>query len=363
MPMQRARLVWWIAGAAAWTGLALLNAFEAALWYLYRGEAVAWGPIVVRSLASWYSCLVFIPLLVVATRRWPLGRQHLATRLPLHLGLVLASSVGAMAIMYAVRPHLPGAADMPRVSLATQLVGGVISEMVAFGCVVGVLHAAEYYRRFRERETLSLQLQARLSDAQLRALRAQLNPHFLFNTLNAATALVHRDPDAADAMLTRLGELLRLTLRAEPEHETPLHEELALLDRYLAIMHIRFGDRVTVRLDVEPAVADALVPSFILQPLVENAFEHGVARLQRPGEIRIGARAAGEALVLSVVDDGPGPLSVDGAERGHGVGLANARRRLAELYGERGALELSPTPGGGTTVEVRLPLRTEAMAA
>ncbi len=349
----------WIVGFLLWTALAMLGAVENALWLRYREQPVPWGEIVARGLASWYSCVVFLPLFVVVTRRWPLDRRHLATRLPLHLVLILASAVGAMALLHAVQPLLPGRG--PSAPLAGMLVGRTISEAIAFGCAAAALHAWEFYRRYRERETLAAQLQARLSDAQLRALRAQLNPHFLFNTLNAATALLHRDPDAADAMLTRLGELLRLTLRAEPEHETPLHEELALLERYLAIMRIRFADRVTVRCEMDPRVADALVPSFILQPLVENAFEHGVARLQRPGRIDVTAAAdAHGTLVLTVRDDGPG---IDGVGRPAGLGLANARNRLRELYGARGSLELRAAPGGGTVVEVRLPLRTEVLAA
>ena len=346
----------WIVGFVLWTMLAMLSAFENALWFIYRDQPVEWGQIVARRLASWYSCAVFLPFFVVATRRWPLDRRHLATRLPLHLGLTLGSAVGAMALLHAMYPLLGKGPS----TLADMLVGGGISEAIAFGCVVAVLHAWEFYRRYRDRETMAAQLQARLSDAQLRALRAQLNPHFLFNTLNAATTLLHRDPDAADAMLTRLGELLRLTLRSEPEHETPLHEEMALLERYLAIMRIRFAGRVTIRCDMDPRVADALVPSFILQPIVENAFEHGVARLQRPGRIDVTAAEVNGALVLTVRDDGPG---LDRAVRPAGVGLANARNRLAELYGALGSLELCAAPGGGTLVEVRLPLRTEVLAA
>jgi sensor histidine kinase YesM len=292
---------------------------------------------------------------VVAIRKWPLDRQHLATRLPLHIVLTAGAVVGKYALYLPIRAALTDSTRPPFVQAVAM---SAISEAIAFGCVAAVLHAIEFYRRYRERETYSLQLQARLSDAQLRALRAQLNPHFLFNTLNAATTLLHRDPDAADAMLTRLGELLRLTLRADPEHETPLHEEVALLDRYLDIMRIRFSDKVTVSSSIHPGVSNALVPSFILQPIVENAFEHGVARLQRPGTIEIEAKADGDTLVLSVRDNGlgPSPSMSEG-----GVGLANTRRRLAELYGDRASLHLASAANVGTTVEVRFPLRLESV--
>jgi signal transduction histidine kinase len=358
MQTRRGPWVWWIGGFALWTALALLAVTERAIWLVYRGQPIPWRQITLFSLADWWACGLFIPLLVIATRRWPVDRRHLASRVPLHLALLLGVSVAKIVLFQQVRPFLPGVGEMP---LAGMLAGGAISEIIAFGSVAGVLHAAEFYRRYRERETLSLQLQARLSDAQLRVLRAQLNPHFLFNTLNAATALIHRDPDAADAMLTRLGELLRLTLRADPSHEMTLHEELELLERYLAIMRIRFADRVTVESHVDDGVADALVPSFILQPIVENAFEHGVSKMQRPARIDISAATVGEALVLTVKDDGPGPH--EGAGAGLGVGLANTRRRLTELYGSAGELRLLAPEGGGTVVEVRLPLRRVSQAA
>ena len=346
-------MIWWVAGFAIWTGLALLSALQAVIGLTHRGVPIDVQNIVVTRLADWYACGVFIPLLVVITRRWPLDRRQLATRIPLHVLVLVGASLGKLAIDIPLQDAIGRGGDL---TLVDRIAMGGIMETIAFACVAAALHAMEFYRRYRERETLALQLQARLSDAQLRALRAQLNPHFLFNTLNAATTLLHRDPNAADSMLTRLGELLRLTLRADPEHETPLREEIGLLDRYLAIMRTRFSDRVTVQCTVDPAVEDALVPSFILQPLVENAFEHGIARIQRPGTIAIDARAEGTTLILTVRDDGEGPSH---HTNGNGVGLANTRHRLAELYGDAARLELSGAPGQGTVAAVRLPLRLE----
>ena len=319
----------------------------------HRGRPVDVSQIVTASLADWYACGVFIPLLVVITRRWPLDRRHLGARIPLHALVLIGSTLGKLAIDMPLDEVLGQGGDF---TLADRIAMGGIMEMIAFACVAAALHAMEFYRRYRERETLALQLQARLSDAQLRALRAQLNPHFLFNTLNAATTLLHRDPNAADSMLTRLGELLRLTLRSDPEHETPLRDEMALLERYLAIMRTRFSDRVTIRCHVDSGVEDALVPSFILQPLVENALEHGIARLQRAGTIEIDARADASSLVLTVRDDGEGPAQ---RVNGNGVGLTNTRHRLAELYGDAARLALHARPGGGTIAEVRLPLRLD----
>lgn len=353
MTRRRANLIWWIAGFGFSTAFAFLNVAQGIVRLTYANQPIQLGRLISLALADWYTCAIFFPLFVVASRRWPLDWQHLATRLPLHLGLTIAAVVAKYAIYLPIRAVITGSTQPPFVQ---GVAVSAISEAIAFGCVAAVLHAIEFYRRYRERETYSLQLKAQLSDAQLRALRAQLNPHFLFNTLNAATTLLHRDPDAADAMLTRLGELLRLTLRADPEHEAPLHEEIAFLDRYLDIMRIRFSDRVTVTSTVDPDVSNALVPSFILQPIVENAFEHGVARLQRPGLIAIEAKGDGESLLLAVRDNGLGPAPTDD---GNGVGLANTRRRLAELYGDRASLQLLGAAGAGTTVEVRVPLRIE----
>jgi signal transduction histidine kinase len=353
---RRATITWWVAGFGISTAFAFLNVAQATVRLSYADMPIHLGRLTWISLIDWYTCAIFFPLFFIAIRRWPLDRQHLLTRVPLHLGLTLGAVVAKYALYLPIRAWIT---ESERPPFIEGVAVSAISEAIAFGCVVAVLHAIEFYRRYRERETFSLQLQARLSDAQLRALRAQLNPHFLFNTLNAASTLLHRDPDGADAMLTRLGELLRLTLRADPDHESRLHDELELLERYLDIMRIRFSDRVTVQTRVDARVTDALVPAFILQPIVENAFEHGVARLQRPGTIDIDAQPVDDFLVLTVRDNGSGPAS---AEPGNGVGLANTRRRLAELYGDNSSLELTSSPNAGTRVEVRMPLRFEGPA-
>jgi LytS/YehU family sensor histidine kinase len=223
------------------------------------------------------------------------------------------------------------------------LAGNAISEVMIFWAVVGVLHAVEFYRRYREREALTLELRAQLSQSQLDVLRAQLHPHFLFNVLNAATVLVHRDPEAADAMLTRLGELLRHALRSDPRHD-------------LDIMRTRFGDRLTVRRTIPADVASALVPTFVLQPLVENALEHGVDRVEGSAHVEIDAERDGDRLVLTVRDNGAGERA-DG-RAGLGIGLTNTRARLAALYGETASLALRPRAGGGTEVVLRLPFRS-----
>ena len=219
-----------------------------------------------------------------------------------------------------------------------------------------VAHAMGYYRRAQQRESQALALAAGLNQAKLDALRLQLQPHFLFNTLNAISALVHRNPQAADELIADLSELLRLSLQAA-DNEVPLSRELELLDCYLAIERTRLGDRLRIERDIDPAVLTALVPTFILQPLAENAVRHGLEPRRAPGTLSISARRSGAELVLCVADDGVG-LPDNAAVPHRGIGLANAEERLRTLHGDLGRLNLTTPPGGGVQVEITLPIRT-----
>lgn len=223
--------------------------------------------------------------------------------------------------------------------------------------IVAYSYGREYYQRFREREFRALQLEASLSKARLEALRMQLQPHFLFNTLNATAALIHTDPEAADLMLTRLSSLLRITLDRADVQLVPLEEELRFLTLYLEIEKVRFQDRLTVVQDIEPAALTAPVPYMILQPIVENAIRHGISR--KPGQGRLNVRVCLEngCLRLEVADDGIGLAAA--AQTGHrpGVGLSNVRARLQQLYGDSALLALVDNPGGGTRVIIKLPVR------
>ena len=246
-----------------------------------------------------------------------------------------------------------------------------LDDLMVYFAILGAGIARAYFVRYQARraETVALQahaaqLQAQLAEARLAVLRTQLNPHFLFNTLNAVSALVERDPRGVRRMIARLSELLRHTLDGASEPEIPLHRELSLLERYVEIMRIRFQGRLEVELDVADDVRDALVPNLLLQPLVENAFKHGVDRVEGAGRIVVQARRVGDDLVLRVSDNGPGPaadpFALDDTEpRGvGGVGLRNSRSRLEELYGARQRLVLLPAAGGGTVAEVVLPYHT-----
>jgi len=229
-------------------------------------------------------------------------------------------------------------------------------EMMTYWALVAFVHALDYHRESQEREITAAQLQAQLAEAQLEALQRQLHPHFLFNTLNTISALMHRDVHAADEMLVQLSDLLRLTLDRVGTQQVPLKDEIDFLWKYLEIEQRRFGDRLQVNIDVDPEVLDTLVPNLILQPLVENALRHGVGPRVGPGRIDVTARQTGEVLTLAVRDNGVG-LSPDKLNAFHsGVGLSNTRSRLENLYGDRHRFEFQTPTGGGLLVTIVIPV-------
>jgi two-component system, LytTR family, sensor kinase len=230
---------------------------------------------------------------------------------------------------------------------------GFINALVIYLGVLAAGLARAYSLRLGARREQATQLQAQLADARLDALRSQLDPHFLFNTLNAVSSLVERDPRGVRRMITRLSELLRYSMEGAREPEITLRRELDLLDRYLDIMQVRFPGLNVLRLLDDDAL-DSMVPSMVLQPLVENAIRHGVEKMTEPGRIEIEALLEGEMLVLRVIDNGPGESAGPSSDR-DGVGLRNTRARLEQMYGNAGRFSLSRNAEGLTVAEVRLP--------
>lgn len=229
--------------------------------------------------------------------------------------------------------------------------------ILIYWLILLVVHATEFYQRFQEGELKTSQLESRLAQAQLQALKTQLNPHFLFNTLNAISALMHRDVRAANKVMTQLSDLLRLSLETSGAQEVSLKQELEFLDRYVEIQRSRFPDRLTVHLDVQPETLDALVPNFILQPLVENAIRHGIAPRSAPGRIDVFARRTNGLIEIQVRDNGIGFPTDRHLRPREGVGLANTRARLRHLYGAAHRFELRNVPSGGAEVLLVVPFR------
>lgn len=229
-------------------------------------------------------------------------------------------------------------------------------DLLFYALLVSAAQAVLWSRRAQERERRALAAEARFAEARLAALRMQINPHFLFNALNGIATLIHIDPRAADAMLGHLGELLRASLDDANAGEVPLRRELDFVRRYLAIEQARFGERLRVEERISDDVLDAPVPAFILQPLVENAIKHGVSAVRGPGVVTLVAARDGGRLRLEVLDTGPGPGEAAGAKPGSGIGLANTRARLAQLYPGRHELAILPREGGGCAARIILPL-------
>ena len=230
------------------------------------------------------------------------------------------------------------------------------SNVMFYWGIIVVEHALDYYRKLQEREVRASQLEAQLAQSQLQVLKMQLHPHFLFNTLNAISALIRESPDEADEMVSRLGDLLRMTLETAGVQEVPFKKELEFLKHYLDIEQTRFQDRLRIEMAIEPETLDVLVPSMILQPLVENSVRHGVAPRPEGGCIKIKAWRDNSLLRLEVADDGPG-LGVDVPLKER-VGLSNTRARVTNLYGDEHGLKLHNAADGGLVASLSIPFRT-----
>jgi LytS/YehU family sensor histidine kinase len=226
-----------------------------------------------------------------------------------------------------------------------------------YAVTVILYYALEYYYAFHSRELRASQLETMVVRAQLEALRNQLQPHFLFNTLHTISALMSKDVPAARRMMTRFSDLLRLTLDQPEQHEVPLGVELRFLDQYLDLQRMRFGDRLHTQVSAEPETLDCLVPRLILQPVVENALTHGIGRRAGIGHLDVSARQDGSMLHLSVDDDGAGFDAGDDELLREGVGLRNTRARLLHLYGDAASLDLVDVPTGGVSVRIAIPVR------
>ena len=347
--MRPRRLPIWALVSAAWFGPAILAAFEAYVQgRLGSREPANWKSIVWEG-GDWLICALLTPAVFWLARRYPLIRGGVARRLPVHVGaaILLCVAWAGMGVLLSVAmfgstPYGGGAVSW----FFTTLPFGV----AVYFAVLGVAHAAAFFLEAQERK-------AQLAEARLGALRMQLQPHFLFNSLNAIAVTVRdRDTQTATRLLEQLGDVLRRVMRTDRPPEVTLAEELEFVRQYLAIEEVRFSDRLRPTFEVDSGLERAAVPEFVLQPLVENALRHGLARRVTATLLKIEAHRDGAELILRVTDDGPGP-GEPAAEVPAGVGLTNLRERLASLYGARAGLELVATSGGGAVATVRLPYR------
>jgi two-component system LytT family sensor kinase len=338
-----------LAGFAAYTVIAVLGSISTILYFNRAGVTFDATAFVANRFLEQYTCAMFVPFFFWLIERRPLTTTRWRSGVAVYVGVMLASVLVKYAVMLPLYRLWVG--DWG-IGYWFNVLDNFVPVSFDFTAIIGLAYALRYHREVTERERAAGELRTQLVQARLDALRGQLHPHFLFNTLNAIATLMHEDVDAADRMLTHLGDLLRLSLE-RGSAEITLGEELGFVERYLAIMQHRFSDRLTVRYETGEAVANALVPTFVTQPLVENALEHGIARRRGPGRVEIAARRENGVLELSVSDDGPGVTAAPST----GIGLSNTRARLHQLYGAASTLTLEAVDGGGTRAVVRIPYR------
>lgn len=354
------RVPWrWV--LSAWSVPVVLSAFAT-----YANATEAARPIsllraIWLGLGAWVAWPLLTPIIVRLSQRWPLDRRIRPRFVIGHLAAALAVGVIATALT-AVTAYAPSAETTFGMHVRSRIAIRAPMAATLYFIILGVSYLAINTRRLRERELFAERLSRALSEAQLGALRMQLHPHFLFNSLNAVMALVRDEAtDRADRALTLLSDVLRTTLREGTRPHIALKDEVAFLRNYLEIEMLRFGENLRVTYAISDEVADAPVPTFVLQPLVENALQHGILHLPDGGTLHIGAERRCETLVLDVVDDGVG-LAADWESRAQrGVGITNLRARLAHMYDAAGRVTITPRAGRvGTHARVELPYEAGA---
>jgi len=341
------------------TGLGLLFGSRTFLLYnAYPDNSISLTAAMVPSLTDWYLWTLLAPAIIWATRWAPIETGQWKRSVTFHLLFGVAVAVAKFALdsgAGALLPWVPA-----RAMSGPAFVFDFYPNVLTYWVLVIAGHAVDYSRRYRHRELRASQLEATLAQVQLQVLRMQLQPHFLFNTLNAVTTLMHRDVDAAERMLVRLSDLLRLTIDKIGVQDVSLREEVEFLESYLEIEETRFPDRLTVELEIPAEILDARVPHLILQPLVENSIRHGIEKRSTPGRVEVRAARKNGVLELQVTDEGPGLPEHWDAESNGGLGLANVRERLQRLYGDDHHLTLANRAGGGLEVRMSFPFTTEA---
>jgi hypothetical protein len=342
--------IWAIPGLIGGFSLRLLTVGPDQLPQVGFQRALIW------QLLAWLPWAVWTALAIWLVRRLPFTRKTWPLALTFHLlACVVIGSIQMLSVVFLDRMFWPA----PMTSPVGEHIRDAFYRLADFFVVIYMAIVAaglgvDYFRRYREQQVAAERLRTEMVQAQLLALRSQLNPHFLFNALNSVISLMDRDVPAAQRMVARLGDLLRLSLNAT-ETEVPLERELALVKQYLEIERIRFGDRLTITVDVPRELLDLPVPNLVLQPLVENAIVHGVGPRPGPGRVTVQAHQMGDTLLLRVLDDGLGLVRSD-SNVGFGIGVGNTRARLAAIYGAAASLTLREAEWGGCVAEIRLPV-------
>lgn len=345
--------------AVLWAVVGLVLSLEVYFNLRITRPDISFGEVAAAQYARVLLWAIMAPLVLTLRRRVPVSSGRWVGGVAFHLGL----SFTLMAGYYLARiAWVVGRAGEPWENFWTiaqaSFFGRNLIDMVFYWGVLGFGYSFELYRRYKNEQIKAAQLESRLIETELKALKQQLHPHFLFNTMNTIAVLVREGRNAeAVSLLSKLSGLLRMSLDSARVQEVTLRQEMEFLDRYLEIQEMRFADRLTIERRLEPAALEARIPYLLLQPIVENAILHGIAGKNGPGRVEIEARVENGLLKLEVRDDGPGFEPAVTAPRREGIGLGNTRERLTKIYGNRSQLVLKSEKGRGTTVSILLPCR------
>lgn len=365
MQLRGRKSVWmtWLISYGIWIFLAFMAGFS-----MYRFNLLFWKPSaslweeVRLPLINYLIFATFTPVLLQISLRYPIERSNWRGRSLLYCGGALVFATGhafvRMLVYPVIDPMTKHAFPVGWSLFGRLFLYNFLDDCIAvYLPVVAIAHVLWYYHEFRDRDLRASQLETRLAQTQLRALKSQLQPHFLFNTLHSISTLMLTNVQAADTMLVRLSDLLRMSLENNTVQETTLNREMQFVNGYLEIEKMRFGDRLHVRCDVHPDTLDARVPHLLLQPLVENAIRHGASRRAECGEVWIVATRRDDDLHIEVGDNGPGFSPNPEWNAKHGLGLNSTRERLRLFYGDRQRLDIHSALGRGTSISVQLPFR------
>jgi two-component system LytT family sensor kinase len=365
--LQRNPALKWLVIVGLWAFFGLVYAAPIYLEMRAEGMAHAATRVFAWGILLWGAWAPLTPPMIWLARRFSLVDRSWKQSLPIHLPafLILSAlhSAATVAIALTVKPF-DNMGDSPMLfwpRFLSRMKGSFGADLLVYGGVVGVCYAIDYYRKYREHEFISTQLEAQLANAQLESLRMQLHPHFLFNTLNGIVGLVRDNKnEAAVNMLVGLSDLLRHALEHSDQQEVALNEELGFTKLYMNIQQMRFSDRLKIDVDVEPDAMKAMVPNLLLQPLLENALRHGLGRSVEAGWIKILANRQNDSLLITVSDNGAGLPNHWQLAGSTGIGLANTVARLQQLYGDHHRFDIHNRDEGGVEVEVVIPFRATA---
>jgi len=374
-PSTKKRLFSFLILLAVFSFLGLFFSSDAYFLNTFLGEKVVFKLRLMIYIARWLPWAFLAPLVVILSRRFSLRQEKRLPNFLFHFSGSIALALLHTAVTYMfiyLTAHVPFIAGLWRgVAYPLQFMGLVKvlfsnhfhMNILTYWIILGAYYGIDYYKRYRERELRTCQLEAELAKAHLQVLKTQVHPHFLFNTLHTISSLVYRDPKAADRMISRLSELLRSTLEQADSQETPLKSELEMLNQYVEIMKTRFGDRLGVEYDIQPEALGAFVPNFILQPLVENAIRHGINPRKEGGVVRVSALRQEARLLIRITDNGLGLKEEEDVLLKKGFGLKNTRERLQKLYGHGILFELKNRGGGGAELTLGIPFHTQTQTA